>query len=680
MSEMRDNASPKRSTVSGSLDELFQSARSQAEMESAVLAQESGKLAILNKVMDPSAIPASSVDLMGRLVEAIHFNLTPTIMTITGLTAAAVVAVSFLSTPAPTLFVKSSASRATQASNSFDNAVRAGIGNPQTLAAAIAPHKYRYLIALEDVNDTRTPSVSRDSLLARVELGGIKPIEPSKEQLQKLAIVFNDNGDVVYYFHDTEDGGKVTRHIFPEKAGMKFLSVAISGKDTSGLAIPDFYPRMVTNADGQKRFFHFEDGNFVRGLRNGLPGVHDSGSHSSVVINQLEDGDDVEDVEDVPTPPTPPTVPALPQLPHQRMRRTIETDRSIDTASENIDGHQVIETTIDSTDANGNLRSINKQIFIKTPSTPAMKAHIDSLLSQMGIKRGKARKMMIRMNDESVVNDSIMASGDMQKMQKDLEMMHLDGKKSLEMARAMQINADTLLRQLGIEQGKGKSMHMNADTLLRQLGIEKGKRKRMMIRMDNESVVNDSGSLNGNLEMIQKHLEMVRAQVDSVTGTIKNMNLDSIISKAFTDIKIHQPDINKLIPVLVRNQAEGHENALILWYDAAPKVLAQLPKEEVQKYATPTTPNGALSGLSVYPNPTSKSTTIHFTLSDKRSISFAIYSLLGQKVLDGGEVTDHAAGMDEIKLDLSKLDAGVYLLIGKTDRGEQLSERIVVEK
>jgi len=648
MSDMKDNASPKRSTASGSLDELFQSARSQSEMESATLAQESGKHAIVNKVMDPSAVPASNIGLIGRMIEAIHFNLTTTIMTLTGLTAAAVVAVSVLSAPAPAPIVKSSASKAAQAEIGFENAVKSEVGNPHALIATTAPRKLRFFFVTDDVKDTAPHNVSRDSLPLKVNLGDIRPIEASKEQLQKLAIVFNNNGDVVYYFHNADEGGKVTRHIFPEKAGMKFRSVAITGKDTSGLAIPDFYPRMVTNADGQKRFFHFEDGNFVRDLRNGLPGVHDSGSRSSVVINQLDDGDDVEDVEDVvPTPPSPPVPPALPVPLHRKMKRTIESDQRI----ENIDGNQVITTTIDSTDANGMERRLNKQIRIKANGTPAMSAHVDSLLRQLGIERGKG-KMMIRMNAESVVNDSAMALGDMQKMEKEIEMMHLDGKKELEMARTMHINADSLLRK-----GKG-----------------------MMIRMNDESVVNDSGLSNGRMEMIQKHLEMVRAQVDSVTGAIKNMNLDSIISKAFSDIKVHQPDINKLIPVLVRNEAEGHQNALILWYDATPKVLAQLPKEDIHLYTKPTAPIGALSALSAYPNPTNSTTTIHYTLGDKRTVTFAVFSLLGQKMLDGGVVTDHAAGSDEIKLDLSKLDAGVYLIIGKTDHGEQLTQRIVVEK
>lgn len=662
MSDLRDSASSNPATSSGSLDDLFRSARSVTEFESAPLAAESSKRAILNTVMHSSAIPAPTVGIFGRTIEAIHFNLTSTIMTITGLTAAALVAASFLTSPAPTPILRTHGSPANPAENSRATRHGESAVNRSPTIATVIPRLAPFALVTEDVVAAKTSAPSIDSLVGKVDLGGIKPIELSKEQLQKLAITSNDKGDVVFYYHDADQNGTVERFIFPAKAGMKFLSSSITAADTEGLAIQDFFPRMVTNADGQKRFFHFESNTFAHSSNNGV--ISDSSSSSRFVMSEMNDesdrGDENESIPVPPTPPTPPTPPAppvpgmhsmqvppappappvppaphVPRPPHSKSMRQMERDVAIDTAAGN-KNEEITETVTDTTDANGTRRIINRSVIVRGDGPSRFARSSDSIPLRL---RRTQNGNPIKVGTMTMIEDSALTEEAFQDM--------------------------------------GVNLHLSVDSMLAQLGVH-GVSK-MIVKMNRNGMMHDS--LFGlQMENAKKELEMAHLRIDSASKRMSRLNIDSIIHQAFAEIHLHQPDVNKLIPVLVRNNVGGHENALILWYDATPQVIAQLPKESVRPFTSPASPNGALTGLNTYPNPASKSTTIHFTLGDTRSVNFAIYSLLGQKMLDGGTITDHAIGEGELSLDVSKLDAGVYLLIGKTDRGEQLTQRIVVEK
>jgi hypothetical protein len=116
-----------------------------------------------------------------------------------------------------------------------------------------------------------------------------------------------------------------------------------------------------------------------------------------------------------------------------------------------------------------------------------------------------------------------------------------------------------------------------------------------------------------------------------------------------------------------------HPNELIFWYEATPEVTAVIPDASVSEPA----PQSKQLAISVYPNPTNGPATIHFDLANEPKAYFSVRNLLGQQVLDGG-MTSGASG--DMKLDLSSLDAGVYLLVTTTDDGERDVERVVVAK
>jgi hypothetical protein len=119
-------------------------------------------------------------------------------------------------------------------------------------------------------------------------------------------------------------------------------------------------------------------------------------------------------------------------------------------------------------------------------------------------------------------------------------------------------------------------------------------------------------------------------------------------------------------------KSAAHPNELIFWYEPTPEVTAAIPEASV---STPT--QSKQLAISVYPNPTNGPATIHFDLAGEPKAYFSVHNLLGQKVLDGGTTSGTSGDM---KLDLSSLDAGVYLLVTTTDNGERDVERVVVAK
>jgi hypothetical protein len=132
--------------------------------------------------------------------------------------------------------------------------------------------------------------------------------------------------------------------------------------------------------------------------------------------------------------------------------------------------------------------------------------------------------------------------------------------------------------------------------------------------------------------------------------------------------------LEHLIPIRVRNTKNAeHPNEAIFWYEPTPEVTNLLPQSTVLSS------NMAIKhvAVSVYPNPTNGPATVHYDLTGGKSATFSIHNLLGATMLECG-ATSGTSG--DQKIDLSSLEAGVYLLITTTDDGEKDMERIVLTK
>ncbi|MDP2236051.1 MAG: T9SS type A sorting domain-containing protein [Bacteroidales bacterium] len=76
------------------------------------------------------------------------------------------------------------------------------------------------------------------------------------------------------------------------------------------------------------------------------------------------------------------------------------------------------------------------------------------------------------------------------------------------------------------------------------------------------------------------------------------------------------------------------------------------------------------------PNPAEKEVTVHFVLDASSKVDLILYSLLGQKVFAVPESV-HSSGENDIKLDISHLQKGVYTVVLQTVKGQSTAKLIV---
>jgi hypothetical protein len=166
-------------------------------------------------------------------------------------------------------------------------------------------------------------------------------------------------------------------------------------------------------------------------------------------------------------------------------------------------------------------------------------------------------------------------------------------------------------------------------------------------------------------------LDSFRMHNDQHTFEPMAHNIDSVF-KVFSNNPLA---FDQLIPIrVVNNKNPEHPNELIFWYEPSPEITNLLPAQK----QSGTVRMAPKFSVQVYPNPTSGPAQITYTMKDAaHHADFVIRNLLGQKVMDAGS-SDGTSG--NISLDLSKLEAGLYLLVTTTDDGEQSVERIVVNK
>ena len=112
-----------------------------------------------------------------------------------------------------------------------------------------------------------------------------------------------------------------------------------------------------------------------------------------------------------------------------------------------------------------------------------------------------------------------------------------------------------------------------------------------------------------------------------------------------------------------------------------------LPRFRTEPYATVTLDlnQGVLpSEFSVenaYPNPFNSTTTVPFELPKSGEVSYTLYNLLGQKVLE--QSRQYNAGLNQLVIDIGKSDygtsSGLYLLSVRYNR-TTLSQKIILLK
>ena len=563
------------------LDDLFADARSEANY----LDNEYTRRSLLEQAVDRNSIKSYSPVRSWTLRYGPNFNIGAIIMTSLSLSAAAILAISFLSSsPQPSTYSAADANQTAIQKHRehlpFESITRTPSASIQTgLVHWIPLHS-----GTPPVGGGLAALQHDTELFAPVDVEGIKPVTPTQEQVEQLGIDLAPNGNITYCFRSSYNDKPVT-HIFMPNAGTK-LAIDDTDAGMNASLLPSSSVRMITNVDGAKRFFHFEEHHFIPFHNLQKFGINDSALSGEIRSSITMDGDvpDSALIQKI--------IHVVKEVRTNYGNDAVPNDLNIAKDESDVDIPGMSRGSIDST-----IRRIHRIMLQK-----------------------------VTLNIDSSYNDE---------------------------------NLD--------------------EELHTQSSLSPNQRKKVEIRINSNSDLPSLGISQPDMEQILKQ------SIDSATlgklclTLVKDTKM--LVSSDMDQVALHQPDVNKLVPVLIKNLYNpAKQNALIFWYDPTPELTAILGVTPPIAAVNSEKDTKALREIEVFPNPATTNTTVRFTLGDARSVSFAIYSLTGQKVLDAGQVPNQQPGTDEYQLDLSGLHAGVYLIVARTDRGEALSQRIVVEK
>lgn len=283
-----------------------------------------------------------------------------------------------------------------------------------------------------------------------------------------------------------------------------------------------------------------------------------------------------------------------------------------------------------------------------------------------------------------------------------------------EQAMTIRVNADSLRRQ-ALKQSKAvreqaMKIRINSDSLRRQV-LEQSKMAReqaLKIRITSDSLRQNVMEQLKHLKHMDhlKHMEHMDydslPQINGLRMMIINHDSSAALDWSklpkpviVADFRKQREMIDKLVPVQIvaKNEAlKYNKNGLIFWYipdekfrEVAPESAREISMmTEVKSNDRPAekmavaSKAGVIADPLVYPNPSQGRSTFKYTLDEPRAVSIAVHDLLGKQVMVVSNAELKSAGTFEKELDFSSLDAGVYLLVMVTDKGEQITQRVVI--
>jgi hypothetical protein len=240
-----------------------------------------------------------------------------------------------------------------------------------------------------------------------------------------------------------------------------------------------------------------------------------------------------------------------------------------------------------------------------------------------------------------------------------------------------------------------------------QFGGEKGMRLRFQFPDDYSNLTPFERTVRDSLDNIQKRnfakrKDMLDAQ-GSYLWSLGEKNISDTLKLIIHELSIkigyegyilaHQEqekelaNITSLIPIQIRENTglkadAKYDNGLIFWYEPNKELFKVLPQLQKTLSAEACTPSNdqKMQNVSIYPNPASMYLFINYTLSSSAKLSISILDLSGKIVTEN--ISSHTADSGEHKesITLGDIPPGVYLVLLKTDSGEQSIQRLVITK
>ena len=435
------------------------------------------------------------------------------------------------------------------------------------------------------LKNTSTNSITNTTV---VEVKGVNIIDLSGEQLAKLGFTFKGDNAEVWLF-----GKKSPQKVIINKDLVQ-LQIQSKNNETNSEEIPDIWPKMITDAQGNKHFLAFE------------------GEYANSALINYQD------------------------------------EKAFAVMSENGESvEKAIKTIVTSYHINTDSSSANKQ-------------------------------------DLSFMFDSL--NGNTHDIQIDY-----------------------------MELGESQEVEINAESLrwLQKFGFDStfndpDKMKIIMRRFTDTNITRSLPSLR--TDSTNKPI-MVKSRIAFQNNLQEDdTNSDDILKHKASFASDIEEDfnkyvrVNKLIPIrVILNDADKTER--IFWYDPTEELLEILPDdiaaniepelaavEESDEFCeAPATGgekyfdvwracSGAVENLEVYPNPTTGPINLKFILKEKRHINISLHDLNGRMVQNLYEWQKHEAGAINLNITAKQqIEAGIYLVVVRTDMAEQAVQRLIIE-
>ncbi|HWF43329.1 MAG TPA: T9SS type A sorting domain-containing protein [Candidatus Kapabacteria bacterium] len=602
-----------KTTSNTSLNDLFREAAEQSATDADRSVPTPGEVEQLLRNSNMRSVPVTS-SIQQKLFERLLS--TPLKIGLTAMTTATIVALVTFALWPHNNFQQPSAPSAVYSAGALHPAKQS---NPAAIVSSHSqqtvyrsPEKHFVKANFSGVNET-VPVASITTI------DSLHPVDATPEELAKLGIVLEDNGDIDFY---TKDGNEVNKFGLPPSWGVRLhLGEKISDAELHSITIQKTAPRLVTEPNGAKRLFSFEsDTAFTQ--TNGGRRMH------MRMQNQTE------------------------IIPGEQNPKIGEQNAKMGTALSSLSDSNVVR------------KGVNSRVSVTVSDssiTPEMtnsmvNLNIDSILSSINMDSILA----------AVASDSNLSSAQSHaiiSMHSATNEHQIALKQVKKILSRMKISVDT-------SRGGTVRVEMNAND-----SLGSGPARSPLVRGAHSNTSVTVVRVNGGSHTDDVDIDNSDEDNSDLDESIPTPPIPPVMEM---EQAANSLDLSKLIPIrVVNNKNPEHPNELIFWYAPTPDVEAGLPHQAVAVTQAAARP----MSVSVYPNPTNGPVTVHYDLSNGSAphsrAHFVVRNLLGQMVMDGGWSANETG---DAALDFSRLDAGIYLFITTTEDGASDVERVVVAK
>lgn len=228
----------------------------------------------------------------------------------------------------------------------------------------------------------------------------------------------------------------------------------------------------------------------------------------------------------------------------------------------------------------------------------------------------------------------------------------------------------------------------------------------------NENVIVNSQikmiNVNQNTDNIQK---VMKTEIEmSAPNSDKNLIVESNFENL---IDADEVNVNDCIPVVINmgknpkinSMNPSNEFSFILWFKPTNELIDKLPeryrtslkkeysallnkKEICSESPTPGADiyfdvwracSGSIENLKLYPNPSSGKFSTKFNLTEDRNLTFSLHDLSGRLIQYLEDMNSYKSGEIDKAFNPSNIQAGVYLIVVRSDKGEQVVQRLIIK-